>query len=444
MAVLTKKTSDRKILHVLVAGFVVVLLSTVFAGLVGIRNLRSINENANRIVEELRITSNLIAQVQRQLATQSAVIHRLSKAPEAIDNEKVLEMVRDANRNIANISARGGDAFEADLWRQLERASQAFSAEAEHSLGLADVPIAATRTLYSRHEELITAATALINLSYRRAVQAQTQIDRQSHRLIRETLYAVTLSLLVAVMLAVITLKLAARLILQREEQALELSRVSWHLLENQEETARRFSHELHDELGQSLTAVKANLAALEPNPREASEKVRDCIGLVDESIQNVREMSRLLHPRVLDDFGLDVALRALTERQARRPGVEIEYESNFERRLPLEIATHLYRVAQEALTNVAKHSHATHVKVRLWREGDLVTLSVLDNGTGLKEEARDGGAGLGLVAMAARARRIGGEFRLAGNPEGRGLLIEVRAPVEGEYENEQDPDTAG
>ena len=94
-----------------------------------------------------------------------------------------------------------------------------------------------------------------------------------------------------------------------------------------------------------------------------------------------------MLHPRILDDFGLDVALRSLTEKLSRRAELEIDYESNLTERMPIEIATHLYRVGQEALTNIVKHSKATKARVELRREQDQVTLSVEDNGVGLSEK---------------------------------------------------------
>jgi signal transduction histidine kinase len=103
---------------------------------------------------------------------------------------------------------------------------------------------------------------------------------------------------------------MASNLVRGMEWQTAELGRVSFHMLEDQEAAARRFSHELHDELGQSLTAVKANLAAIEGN----SARVADCIHLVDEAIGNVREMSQLLRPTILDDFGLAAGLRWLCE----------------------------------------------------------------------------------------------------------------------------------
>ena len=105
------------------------------------------------------------------------------------------------------------------------------------------------------------------------------------------------------------------------EWQAGELSRVSWHMLDNQESTARRFSHELHDELGQSLTAVKANLAALEAGGAPDPRRLDDCMRLVDEAIGNVRQLSQLLRPTILDDFGLEAGLRWLAEGFTQRTG---------------------------------------------------------------------------------------------------------------------------
>src|SRR6202035_3682959 len=124
-------------------------------------------------------------------------------------------------------------------------------------------------------------------------------------------------SLVLALLCAVFTVRMTAELFRKMEWQAGELSRVSWHMLENQETTARRFSHELHDELGQSLTAIKANLLQLESNNHPDPARLEDCKHLVDEAVQNVREMSQLLRPTILDDFGLDAGIRWQTERFA-------------------------------------------------------------------------------------------------------------------------------
>jgi two-component system sensor histidine kinase UhpB len=213
------------------------------------------------------------------------------------------------------------------------------------------------------------------------------------------------------------------------EWQTGELSRVSWQLLEKQETTARRFSHELHDELGQSLSALRANLTPLTAHEAARAE-AQDCIALVDEAIRNVRELSQLLRPTILDDFGLAASLRWLCERFALRAGVEVQFNSKFDGRMADETETHLFRIAQEALTNVARHSGATRVTIDLDRSPSGIQLSIRDNGRGVAdaESNSERPRGLGIVGMRARARSAGGELVIASHP-GNGTLIEASFP---------------
>jgi signal transduction histidine kinase len=441
MKLSASKITETSVLRVLAAGFVMVLLPGLMAGLAGVQSLRSIQDNAADLVLELRLASNLVVQIQRQLIGLSALTHRLAKSPGAIDAEEVRALVADAEANIAGIAESGQATAEAQQWRKLEVASRAFSEEARRCLELEDVPIAATRDLFDRHQDLVSVAAALTNLSYRRAVQSQARIDAQSRSLIGETGVIVGVSVALAAVFAALTLIVATRLIRQLENQSGELIRVSWHLLESQESAARRFSHELHDELGQSLTAVKAHLAALRPAIKDDPSQLDETLALVDEAMENAREMSHLLHPRVLDDFGLAAALRSLTERLAQRTAIRFSFESDLEQRLPRETATHLFRIAQEALTNIMKHSHATSVEIQLRMEGRAVTLSIRDNGRGFPESTAR--PGLGLVAMGARAQQMGGELKLRSQP-GRGALVEVTVPEVGEYDGEEDRSIAG
>jgi protein-histidine pros-kinase len=200
-------------------------------------------------------------------------------------------------------------------------------------------------------------------------------------------------------------------------------------MLEDQEATARRFSHELHDELGQSLTAVKTNLSALAaagPDAAASGPRLADCLHLVDEAIGNVRQMSQLLRPTILDDFGLEAGLRWLAEGFAARTGIEVSVDSTYSGRLPDETETHLFRISQEALTNVARHANAKHVRIKLTAGAGEIRLSIQDDGCGLSA-APDTGRGLGLIGMRARARSVGGDVAVHSRP-GQGVLIEVRA----------------
>jgi signal transduction histidine kinase len=184
----------------------------------------------------------------------------------------------------------------------------------------------------------------------------------------------------------------------------------------------------LHDELGQSLTAVKANLAALEAHPELAAGRLGDSIELVNGAIQNVRELSHLLHPTILDDFGLDAALRWQAERFTERTGIAVEYDSDAPGRLPEEVETHLFRICQESLTNIARHSGATQVRISLRRTAQRIRLTVEDNGRGLPAKGVPY-RGVGLIGMRARARSTGGELVLRSSP-GRGVTVEADLPA--------------
>jgi len=290
--------------------------------------------------------------------------------------------------------------------------------------------------LFRYHEEFTAVVARLIERGYGKVSAAQAEIERRSSTLLKESAWFAGGSVLLALVFSVFTIGVVSHLAGFIEQQSAELSRVSWHMLADQEATARRFSHELHDELGQSLTAIKTNLIALDSSGGMSRARLEDCVKLVDEAIDNVRQMSHLLHPTILDDFGLEAALRWLSEGFSTRTGIDARLESNFSGRLEDQTETHLFRIAQEALTNIARHSGAAHVEMKLTAEAGEMVLSVHDDGRGLAN-ARAGldapsGRGLGLIGMRARARSMGGEAVVRSRP-GEGVLIEVRVPLRDE-----------
>jgi two-component system sensor histidine kinase UhpB len=140
--------------------------------------------------------------------------------------------------------------------------------------------------------------------------------------------------------------------------------------------------------------------------------------------------MSQLLRPTILDDFGLDAALRVLTESFAKRTGLGMTYESDLGgQRLADQTETNLYRIAQEALTNVARHSEATAVEVSMAQRSGNVVLAVRDNGRGIDVAAQRKRPGLGLAGMQTRARGCGGSVDIESTP-GQGLRVEVTCPI--------------
>jgi signal transduction histidine kinase len=271
--------------------------------------------------------------------------------------------------------------------------------------------------------------SAALELAYVQTEFLRESIYQEGHGLLRWTVWLFCLCVLLSLLCATWTVRASTTLFQRLGSQATRLTQLQYQFLETQEQVARRFSHELHDELGQALTAVKANLSALREGRTEEA-RVDDCMKLVDGAIQDVREMSQLLRPTILDDFGLDAALRSFSERFSQRTRIEVQYLSNLAgERLRDETETHLFRIAQEALTNVARHSKATNVVITLKLTGGAICLTIRDNGQGFDLKTPRTAPGLGLAGMQTRAEGCGGTLAVNATP-GKGVEIEVACPT--------------
>ena len=397
------------LLRVLLTGFALVIVLLLAAGFIGIRNIRSIQSNVARLVDRQLVTNRLIEELKRQQVSLSEVFSILARDPDSVDADRIQAQLDEADGNIARIADAGLATPERALWQRLKEASQGFSEETRRLLSEEAPETFASRELFRRHERFIAVVARLIEANYRNVLASQAEIDRRTEGLLRESFLLIGACLAMALLSTALTVRLTTRLVRAMEAQATELSRVSWHMLENQEAVARRFSHELHDELGQALTAVKANLSAMQAGADPA--RLEDCLHLVDEAIGNVRQMSQLLRPTILDDFGLEASLRWLAEGFTHRTGIEVDFRSSLAgARLTDETETHLFRIAQEALTNVARHSGARHVTMDLQAREGQIRLVVGDDGRGLAVPAA-ARSGLGMIGMRARARSAGGDI---------------------------------
>ena len=202
-------------------------------------------------------------------------------------------------------------------------------------------------------------------------------------------------------------------------------------VVEAQELERAHLARELHDETGQALTSILLGLKSLEE--RVEGEEGRDAVAelreLVVSTLQDVRRLAVELRPAALDDFGLVPALERLRDTVAEKSGLAIDVHSTLDdRRLPTEVETMLYRMVQEALTNVVKHADASRVIVTLARSGDDVVLVVHDNGAGFDVvTARDGG--LGLAGMRERVALLGGRLTIEAS-EGAGTMLKAEVPA--------------
>jgi PAS domain S-box-containing protein len=213
-----------------------------------------------------------------------------------------------------------------------------------------------------------------------------------------------------------------ARDITERKQAQDALQMFSRQLIEAQEEERRRIARELHDQIGQVLTVVKMNLHTAQRvcDETEVTPYIRDNIEAVDEALRLVRDLSVDLRPPLLDDFGLVTALRWYVDRYASRTGIVADVSVGLmdpNERFSRELETACFRIAQEALTNVVRHSRAKRVGVRVGKEANLLTLLVKDDGIGFDPHALQKraprAATLGLLGMQERAHAAGGALEI-------------------------------
>ena len=218
------------------------------------------------------------------------------------------------------------------------------------------------------------------------------------------------------------------------EQHFKQLARSVWRV---QEDERRRLARDLHDGIGQQLTALRHRLDALAREVDGAGEAspLHEALAICDSAIQETRALSRLLRPQVLDDLGLEAALNWLARHSAESGGFEIDVDVGA---LPApidgDLSTLLFRVAQEALTNVIKHAHARHVVVRLaCRDERWLQLLIVDDGRGFDLYAAfagaSGGHTTGLASMRERVRLFGGRFTIVTRAD-EGMQLRVLVPM--------------
>ncbi|MBI3742182.1 MAG: PAS domain S-box protein [Chloroflexi bacterium] len=227
--------------------------------------------------------------------------------------------------------------------------------------------------------------------------------------------------------------------IAERQRANEQLRQLSAHLQSAREEERTRVAREIHDELGQVLTVVKMDLSLLERNLSESGKKntsedlttqIRATTQLVDDSIQKMREIIRELRPGILDHLGLRSAIEWQAQEFQARTNIACHLETSEEEiALDLDRSTAVFRIFQETLTNIARHSQATRVDIQL-EKNDHLTLKVHDNGRGITESEISNDKSFGILGMRERALIFGGEVEVHGE-QGKGTLVSVRIPME-------------
>jgi len=217
------------------------------------------------------------------------------------------------------------------------------------------------------------------------------------------------------------------------DKEASRLSLIE-KIVYTQEEERKSISRELHDQLGQSLLALLLSVQSLRDDNGVAEGSCRACEGRIRLLIDEVRRLAWGMRPSILDDYGLDFALARHVEEASSHSDVEIDFQYSRPPglgRLPSRIEVTLYRSAQEAITNIVRHSRATRASAVVLQRRDEVTLLIEDDGVGFDVAAVEGNGsgGLGLTGMKERAALIGGTCAVDSTPQ-HGTTVRVNIPV--------------
>jgi signal transduction histidine kinase len=353
--------------------------------------------------------------------------------------------MQDASRREGEFAVRTpvGD----DMRSRLRVAIQQFGATADQVLSLAgsgdqaQMRRAARAELEPRRIQISETATELLRLNDQSQNDAARRISAVYSTVKRDIILLTALLFLLGLGTGLYTFRANRRnferlrqLTEQLRLQSEQLRKLSWKLIDVQEDTLRQVSRDLHDEFGQILTAIGLMLRRAGPKAAadpDLIEQLHDVQHVVEDTLQKVRDQSQMFRPAVLDDFGLEQTLEWLARQFEKQWGMPIHFRcGGLASALAPEDAIHVYRIVQEALNNVMRHSKAREAWVAVEESEGELALEIRDDGRGFDPAAAQG-EGLGLMGMRERAEHLRGAFSLQSTPS-QGTAVRVRVPLAG------------
>jgi signal transduction histidine kinase len=442
----------RTIRGALVAGFAAVLVVWVFAGYELIRSVQDVEREVAAAHRAFTAESDVLSVIRRNvlmgsILARDVLIDAGSVARESYRDELRLLRAEIDSHLSQSVTTMNAPA-EPDHWRRLQARLDEYWATLDFVFG--DLPFDTFRAASILRRDVLPARENVVQvLDELKAVQRLSQAEHDVqvallyHDVRTRFLWVVTGAFALGIAVAWFAFWHVSRLERELQGQRLaesetrrELERLSARLVDAQEDERRHLARELHDEVGQALTAIKMDVGVA---LRSASTEVRaraaleDARAITETTLQNVRDMSQLLHPSMLDDFGLPEALAGYLRSFSKRTGIRATLSHDgLASRLPTDVEVCIYRIVQEALTNVARHSGALSCSVTVRRTADRVNLVIEDTGRGLPGAADGMTAarrGLGMIGMRERAQALAGRFAIENRPEG-GTRISVTLPV--------------
>ena len=293
------------------------------------------------------------------------------------------------------------------------------------------------RQVLPKRDAVAAMTREIRDLTDNEARQQREAMDQRQREFRRGLTRMVVASLCLALLIAVVSGLYITRLERRAEEQhrrteqaERELRKLSQQLVQAQEDERRFLSRELHDEVGQKLTALRIELAGLAQlrEDREFEARLQDTKLLAEQTLRAIRDLALGLRPSMLDDLGLGPALEWQARDFSRRSNVPVTVDIDGDlNALPDRHRTCVFRVVQEALTNCARHARPSAIRVSVHGGREAVSVIVQDDGVGMPDDSR--GRGLGLIGIEERARELGGELAIASQPN-QGTTLSLRLPL--------------
>jgi len=440
----TRRNAPRLVLWLGFGGLLVCIIAAAAGTLVGVDRVRK---------DETRIRKNFLGrldaldQIRAQIYLSGTYIRDVLLSPAATvaaaQTSRLASLERDSKAALR--------AYSHSLEPEEREMFQALQAEIDAYWQVLDSTVSWTPEQRYRlrdsffYDELVPRRNAMLQIADRIAVANERSLNRSEEQLntasdgLRRTLmvtFAITFTggLLLALLTIGHTLRLEHELERRLEENArarVDLQELSAKLLRAQENERRALARELHDEVGQSLSAIlmEAENAEFADDRAEIREHLAAVRALAEKTVNEVRDLALLLRPSMLDDFGLVPALNWHAREMTKRTGLNVVLSADDSADdLPDEHTTCIYRLVQEAVNNSARHANARNVEVDVKREDYRVIFSVCDDGAGFDPRFV---RGLGLLGMEERVRRLGGRLEIDSQP-GRGTRILAELPLAG------------
>lgn len=286
-------------------------------------------------------------------------------------------------------------------------------------------------SLQARQASLSTAVARLLVKNNENEAAVAQQVQEIYSRVQRQVYWFLAAILVAIAATSLYLIRSNRRLFAELAALSNERREIAQKLLETREATLREIARELHDEFGQLLTAMGSMLSRASKHLPEESpirQELREVADIAQSALDNVRGLSQTLHPSILEELGLESTIDWYLSTFEKQFGIEVSYQrQGAPVAVDEQIGIHVYRVLQEALGNVARHSGAKRASVRLRSPGDTLELEVEDHGTGFASDRSR--RGLGLVAMRERAELLGGTVEFTHPPHG-GTLVRLRVPL--------------